>query len=782
MSKKYHLTSLLFIFLILTGSLSTFSTLSSSKGKQQEEVQFHLQDAPHLPVQTKKDPKEKREKEALTPTTRTEIPPSFTNLTTKRGNITSFVSPDSSYEAIVSEIQRAENSIYILMYQFYHPQLFSALKDAVVNRSVALTIVLENDTYPWGIGTKDQYNRYYASKFWNLSKDHEVNVYWETEWPYMHSKLVLIDNQTTIVMSANMNPGSIPPDLDGTKTEYGEFSRQWGVIIHGKEASKPYLSNILWELNHNIAPYDRDRDGTGTEPSPSKTVSYAQNFTTTSRSDVPFTPVFSPNNSFDVLNKSIYAADHFILLQLMYISWGSTTTNLANQLVYALGNATARNVTVMVMLEEEMPDYEETKEVLEKRGIHVIPANATQGFPLFIHNKGVLIDDTLAFVGSVNWSQYSLKYNRETGALINSSGITRWFKGVYEEDWRKTGREFDSDGDGLPDIFENEHGFNPNKTDTNGDGTTDYEEVFRITPSVTITTPSSGEKITLTRFTIKWSGRGGGASIDHYEVRINNETWKNVANETTYEVNVSQDGEYWIEVRIFNKEGEIAQDSVRIIVDTTPPSISFLTKNETYFATANPSIQWTGSDNGTGVKTFQYRVDGGDWHNKTTANLTLSGLTEGEHSITVWAYDWAGNIKDATLVFTVDTIKPSTTIHNPSDGATVSDTVTIIVTGEDVHFKNMSLYIAGNLEKTWTSAGTYTYDWDSTTVKGDTYAVKVVAYDTLGQHDTTSIEITVQNEGEKGGGVSPVVIAGIGISVAIAAAAVAIYFLKIRKS
>lgn len=570
MSKKYHLTSFLFIFLILTGSLSIFSTLSSSKGKQQEKTQFQLQDAPHIPVHTKKAPREKREKEPLTPTTRTETPSSFANLTSKRGNITSFVSPDSSYEAIVSEIQSAEKSIYILMYQFYHPQLYSALKDAVVNRNVALTIVLENDTGFGGIGTKDQYNRYYASKFWNLSEDHEVNVYWETEWPNMHSKLVLIDNQTTIVMSANMGPGSIPPDLDGTKTEYGEFSRQWGVIIRGEEASKPYLSNIEWELDHNVAPYDLERDGTGIEPSPSKTVSYSPNFTTTSRSDVPFTPVFSPNNSFDVLNNSIYAADHFILLQLMYISWGSRTTNQANQLVYALGNATARNVTVMVMLEEAMDYYEETKEVLEERGIHVIPANATQGFPLFIHNKGVLIDDTLAFVGSVNWSQYSLKYNRETGALINSSGITRWIKGVYEEDWENTGREFDSDNDGLPNIFEEEHGLDPHDPDSDGDGIPDYTEVFnRI--SVKITSPKPEEVVEARTFTVQWSGSGGGTFIDHYEVRINQGEWKTVDNTTTsYQFTVSEDGEYLIGVKILNTVGDSATDSIRITVNTSP--------------------------------------------------------------------------------------------------------------------------------------------------------------------------------------------------------------------
>ncbi|NIQ04509.1 MAG: hypothetical protein GWO20_01890, partial [Candidatus Korarchaeota archaeon] len=298
-------------------------------------------------------------------------------------NITGFVSPDSSFHAITSEIQNAEDSIYILMYEFYHPELYAAL-EAAIHRGVSLTIVLENDT-GWrnSAGEKDTYNRYYAYKFYNLSLDYDVHVYLEREYRYLHAKLVVIDNSTAIVMSANMDPGSIPANLGGEATDYDTFSRQWGCIIHGADACEQYVWAVENEIRYHATPYNPTLDGTGEKPDLDELVSYSPIFTTTSRTDVLFTPIFSPNNSFECLNESIYAADHYILLQLMYLSWGAYSSNKVNQLVFALEDAVERNVTVMVMLEEDMESYyNESKVELESRGIYVLPANSTSGFPL----------------------------------------------------------------------------------------------------------------------------------------------------------------------------------------------------------------------------------------------------------------------------------------------------------------------------------------------------------------------------------------------------------------
>lgn len=573
-------------------------------------------------------------------------------------NVTSFVSPDSSYSTIISELQKAENNIFLLIYEFYHPKLFTALKDAVVNDSVALTLLLEKDTGYGGSGSKDEYNRYYAHQFWQLSQDYNVNVYWETEWPYMHSKLMIIDNKTTIVMSANMEPASIPSDLTETYTDYETFSRQWGVVIHGQQATQSYLDYVQWELNSLTAPYDPDTDGTGKKPTFSNKVSYTPEFTTTTRSNVSITPVFSPNNSFERLNESIYAADHYILLQLMYISWGESLTNKANQLVYALGNATARNVSVLVILEDDMDYYEGAKQVLTNRGIHVIPANCSSGYPLFIHNKGVIIDDSLVFVGSINWSQYSLKYNRETGALIHSTGIARWFKEVYKHDWDKTGRIFDVDQDGLPDLYEEEHNLDPSTNDTDGDGTPDYEEVFPPAfPAITISSPVSTQALNTSEIMIQWRGKSGNFSIDHYEIRINQQTWISVGNASSYTVSSLQDGNYIIEVKIVTKEGKIAIDSIGITIDTVAPSVSITNPiQNTTIRKSNVSLNWTSSDVGSGIDYFLIKIDGDPWKEigKNTTYMIL-GLRDGTHLFQIKGVDRAENIAKDRIQIVVNT-------------------------------------------------------------------------------------------------------------------------------
>ncbi|NIQ05724.1 MAG: hypothetical protein GWO20_08360, partial [Candidatus Korarchaeota archaeon] len=195
-----------------------------------------------------------------------------------------------------------------------------------------------------------------------------------------------------------------------------------------------------------------------------------------------------------------------------------------------------------------------------------------------------------------------------------------------------------------------------------------WDDVDATPPSVPgITSPSDGENISAKDITVAWtSASDNDAGVKGYKVKNETGSWIDVGATTSYTFPNMPEGDHTLYVKAYDWEGnEAVSASVSFTVDTIKPSFGYITPNASYFTTKTPTIEWTGSDSGTGIKTFQWRVDGGIWHNKTTANITLSGLQDGQHTITVWVYDWAGNIRDPTLVFTVDATPPSVTIEHP---------------------------------------------------------------------------------------------------------------------
>lgn len=124
--------------------------------------------------------------------------------------------------------------------------------------------------------------------------------------------------------------------------------------------------------------------------------------------------------------------------------------------------------------------------------------------------------------------------------------------------------------------------------------------------------------------------------------------------------------------------------SVSFSVDTTPPSVAILPlENKT---NGIPYIQLNFLVNEP-VLQFMYSLDGKD--NVTVAgNTTLTGLSDGEHNVTVYAKDIAGNIgASETVTFTVAKPEPLPTALAIAPLASVA---IIISVGLLIYFKKRS--------------------------------------------------------------------------------------------
>jgi hypothetical protein len=122
---------------------------------------------------------------------------------------------------------------------------------------------------------------------------------------------------------------------------------------------------------------------------------------------------------------------------------------------------------------------------------------------------------------------------------------------------------------------------------------------------------------------------------------------------------------------------------VNFTVDTASPIISFLlAENKTYY-TSNVSLNFTVNET---VSQISYVLDSQE--NVTIdGNTTLTGLTNGPHNVTVYAWDTAGNIGNSeTIIFTVAKPEPEPFPVAPVAAASAA-TVAVVGVGLLVYFR-----------------------------------------------------------------------------------------------
>jgi hypothetical protein len=119
---------------------------------------------------------------------------------------------------------------------------------------------------------------------------------------------------------------------------------------------------------------------------------------------------------------------------------------------------------------------------------------------------------------------------------------------------------------------------------------------------------------------------------------------------------------------------------VYFALDTTIPSVSILSLENKAYHTANLNLTFTTDEP---ISLMSYSLDGANV--TVTGNSTLTGLPNGEHNITVYATDLAGNVgASETITFTIAKPEPfPTALVATASGASA----TIIGIGLLVYFK-----------------------------------------------------------------------------------------------
>ncbi|MCX7796947.1 MAG: clostripain-related cysteine peptidase [bacterium] len=185
-------------------------------------------------------------------------------------------------------------------------------------------------------------------------------------------------------------------------------------------------------------------------------------------------------------------------------------------------------------------------------------------------------------------------------------------------------------------------------------------------------------------------------------------------------------------------------------VDTKPPTVQITEPSNGGTVSGTVLVQALVYDN-RGVTKVEFYVNnikiGESYSSPYYCNWDTTSVDNGSYTITVRAYDLSGNMGIASITVTVqnqyDTIPPSVSITNPTDGQTVYGTVIIQATAtDDIGVAKVEFYIDGNKVGEDPSSP-YEYSWNTDSLQYNSqHTIQAKAYDNANNVGTSSI-ITV---------------------------------------
>ncbi|GEM_PF-6103101 len=370
-------------------------------------------------------------------------------------------------------------------------------------------------------------------------------------------------------------------------------------------------------------------------------------------------------------------------------------------------------------------------------------------------NAGNNDTDSVYFIVDTVPPEIDITYPEE-GDMLNEDTITvTWtgsdnLSGIAYYEIRRNGGSWSNVEDDTEYTYhglsDGEHDVEVRATDNVGNYAIDMVNftIDTVSPEVDITAPEEDEIFTVSNVTLEWTGSDETTGIDHYEVKIDGDDWIDVGNDTDYTFIDIDDGDRTVEVRAWDKAGNTQTDVVNFTVDTTPPDVDITVPEEgEVFDVNEVTVEWTGSDETTGIDHYEIRINEGSWIEKgTETDHTFTSLEDGEHIAEIRAWDNAGNQQIQAVNFTVDTTSPDVEIIIPDEDEILSESdVTVEWTGSD-DISGIAYYEVKIDGGNWTNVGmdiNHTFE----NLEDGNRTVEVRAWDNASNNDTDIVTFIV---------------------------------------
>lgn len=391
------------------------------------------------------------------------------------------VGPDCNTGILTDALRSARFRIQLNIYQIEKPALVDALIQKI-ETGVAVQVLAEG--HPFGGLSKggilaleslrDAMARHPGAGHW-LRLMYKKDPAIRRRFPFNHAKYMVVDGERSWISSDNWSENGHP--------EAGKKgNRGWDIVIHHKGVAaeltrvlegdaNPLLPDVL-EI-HGSDPIPRDPSGE-TESPPQIGLKSMAGFVP-EKVDVEAAEIITSPDSAPALQSLIRSARSTIRVEHMGFPrhWQVGSRKDPNPILEELVAAAQRGVRVRVLLNDEgafgtneAPDPEAengpralqagndltVKYLNDLARRRKLPIEARivdyQGLGItYIHNKGILVDDDLSLVSSINGSRNSVLFNRELAVQLKSRGANRYFTQVFDADWAASKRRRRTDAE-----------------------------------------------------------------------------------------------------------------------------------------------------------------------------------------------------------------------------------------------------------------------------------------------------------------------------------------------
>ncbi len=275
---------------------------------------------------------------------------------------------------IIDDINSANESVYMAVYQMTNRYIVAAIKDAY-DRGVNVKIFTDDSSLD-------------DDAFKELS-DYGIDIGNDSDsYALMHDKFTIIDGKTLWTGSGNY-------------TVYSFYRNNENYIrIEDSDIAKLYTDKFFALFNHSnkqIKPYQKDY------------------------TSVYFAPDYDLEN---IVIKRINQATKSI----NFLIFTFTDSDIADALVAARN----RGVDVRGVFDESGNNYVKNYsqyEYLKNNGIDV----SIDGNSFKLHDKVMIIDDNCTLTGSYNYTEKASDYNQENLIIIDRDDISLRYKSVFEK-------------------------------------------------------------------------------------------------------------------------------------------------------------------------------------------------------------------------------------------------------------------------------------------------------------------------------------------------------------
>jgi hypothetical protein len=367
--------------------------------------------------------------------------------TVPAGGLVAFTSPDSSLDAVVSEIGSAVRSVKACAYEFGSSAVCQALVSAL-GREVAVDVLVDGSP----AGGMDDEQLVCLSVLasagasvrlvsGSMSEDVVRHVF------ALHAKYLVIDGVRCVVLSENLVESGLPTDR-----YFG--NRGWGVAFTSPKLAG-YLSGMFDEDSRVTRPdvidWAEDPRCSFSESLPaSPATDHPEGLMSALRSttDAVVTLVPSPDGSLLEPFLSAHLRQGRLLRIEQFqadMDWESrwSGTSSVSPLLTSLLDSLAEGACADMLLDSSWFNLDRNERVARYLSDAASVSSLDGRFELLdqsspitvLHNKGLVIDSHISVVSSNNWVSASFARNRELAAFVDSAEVASYFSHAFDLDW-----------------------------------------------------------------------------------------------------------------------------------------------------------------------------------------------------------------------------------------------------------------------------------------------------------------------------------------------------------